>query len=73
LPDVSNVSEAALLVSNRILATPARQTRQATADIGPNGSGQSAPDDKFRAARWQAIKKPAAGFAKILPMMKVCR
>jgi hypothetical protein len=42
--------------------TPERQTRQAIADVGANGSGQSAPDDKFRAARWQAIKKPAADF-----------
>jgi len=41
---------------------PARQTRQTTADIGANGSGQFAPDDKLRAARWQAIKNPATGF-----------
>jgi hypothetical protein len=61
LPDVSNVSEAALLVSNRVLATPGRQMRQAIADIVANGSGQSALDDKFRAAQRQVIKKPAAG------------
>jgi hypothetical protein len=62
LPDVSNASKAALLVSKRVLTTPGRQTGRAIADIGINGLGQSAPDDKSRAARWRAIKKPAAGF-----------
>ena len=59
---MSNASKAALLVSKRVLTTPGRQTGRAIADIGINGLGQSAPDDKSRAARWRAIKKPAAGF-----------